>query len=71
MHLCSNSEQCPFFSSHSVYSPDLQRTMKEHFCREDNPACARKRAIQLLGADRVPDDLLPTDHERIARLVAQ
>jgi len=68
MRLCSSTTTCSFFNESSGYSPELVRTMRAQFCLEDNPACARKRAAELVGLANVPDDLLPTDHDRLPGL---
>lgn len=34
----------------------------------DNTDCARLLSLEMLPLNRVPDDLMPTDHERLAEL---
>ena len=65
MHACTNTETCPFFNDGVGYSPQLNDAMKKRFCLCNNPECARRKAIEALGRDGVPLDLLPTDYERL------
>lgn len=65
MHTCTNTTTCPFFNDGVGYSPALNDTMKKRFCLCNNPECARRKAIEAIGREAVPLDLLPTDYERL------
>lgn len=66
---CPWSDMCTFFTDEVGYSSDLQAVMRETYCYGDNTECARLHSIDVLPLTRVPDDLMPTDHERLAELV--
>lgn len=69
MSLCELTETCVFFNDDVGYSPELQEQMRTTYCRGDNSDCARLRALDDMPRSAVPDDLIPTDHERLAELV--
>lgn len=69
MAICQYTEVCPFFITDIGYSPEMHRTMKQRFCFEDCSGCIRLAAISVLELEEIPDDLLPTDAERLQKLV--
>ncbi len=69
MTRCSWTETCTFFTDEVGYSIDLQAAMRAQYCLGDNTSCARLHSIDVLPLNRIPDDLIPTDHERLAELV--
>jgi len=71
MPICQYTEICPFFITDIGYSPEMHRTMKQRFCFEDNSSCVRFAAMEVLAIEDIPDDLLPTDAERLRELVAK
>ena len=64
MPSCANTPECPFFND-GGYSPQLNDAMKKRYCLANNPECARRRAIETIGREAVPNDLLPTDDARL------
>ena len=68
MPRCAFADDCAFFTADVGYSPELNRSMKIRFCLTDNTGCARLAAIELVGRESVPDDLLPTEEQRLAAL---
>jgi hypothetical protein len=68
MSRCQWAEVCVFFTDEVGYSPELQQKMREEYCLGDNTSCARLLAMEFLPADRIDDDLLPTDLARLALL---
>lgn len=68
MPTCPRTETCAFFTSDVGYSPELNDAMKRRFCLENNAACARLAALEILGEGNVPADMLPTDDETLARI---
>ena len=68
MHACKNKAACPFFND-GGYSPALNDAMRKRYCLANNPECARRKAIEALGREAVPHDLLPTDYERLDSLL--
>lgn len=71
MATCVWTEECVFFSEEVGFSPDLNAAMRQRFCLGDNTGCARLEALAVLPLDEIPDDLLPTDNERLQRLVEE
>lgn len=66
---CEHTPICPFFISQVGYSPELYMTMKDKFCLGDNAGCARLLALDVVErVEDVPDDLIPSDHERLGTL---
>lgn len=65
---CEYTDICPFFIDEVGYSIDLQATMRIEFCLTDSTECARLAAMDVLPLEEIPDDLLPTEHERLAKL---
>lgn len=70
MAVCEYTEVCVFFNVEVGYSPQLQASMREAYCLGDNSNCARLLAMDDLPPGQIPDDLIPTEHERLAELVA-
>lgn len=69
MSECKYTPICPFFIAQVGYSPELNAAMKEQYCLGDNSNCARLLAIEIVDRiEDVPDDLLPSDHPRLAGL---
>lgn len=68
MTRCAWTNTCAFFNDEVGYSIDLQATMRMQYCLGDNSNCARLLAIDVLPLNRIPDDLIPTQRERLAEL---
>lgn len=66
---CAWTEACSFFTDEVGYSIDLQGTMRASYCMGDNTNCARLDAINYLPFNKIPQDLIPTDHERLQQLI--
>ncbi len=62
---CAYRESCLFFEHGVGYSPELNRSMKQRFCLKDSAGCARFIALEAIGRDDVPADLLPSDRDRL------
>lgn len=71
MSRCQWTEVCVFFTDDVGYSPEMQEQMREVYCLGDSSDCARLAAIADLPLEEIPDDLIPTDHERLAVLVEE
>lgn len=65
---CEYTAVCEFFVSETGYSPELNHMMKQRFCLEDNASCARLLAMDVVGADKVPAEMLPTDNELLSQM---
>ena len=65
---CELSETCAFFLSDGGYSPQLNETMKQLYCKGDCTVCARYLAVLKIGRENVPASLMPTDHDRLESL---
>ncbi|MHB9004398.1 MAG: hypothetical protein ACYC6C_10105 [Coriobacteriia bacterium] len=69
MASCEYTSICPFFISQVGYSPELYMAMKDKFCLGDSAGCARLLAMDIVDRrEDVPDDLLPSDNERLGTL---
>ncbi len=69
MARCVFTEICVFFNDEVGYSIDLQAAMRITYCMGDSSDCARLAAMDVLPMSRIPDDLIPTDTDRIGDLV--
>ncbi len=70
MTRCQRTDGCPFFTDEVGYSTELQEEMRRTYCMGDNSGCARLHALDILPLTSIPDDLIPTEHDRLAELAA-
>lgn len=68
MTRCVWTDPCTFFTDEVGYSIELQAEMRSNYCMGDNTHCARLAAIEHLPFNKIPDDLMPTEHERLAEI---
>lgn len=68
---CQYIHRCGFFNAELGYSPELIRKMRARFCLTSNIGCVRLVALEHLPLEEIPDDLMPTDAERLNDLVAE
>jgi len=71
MTRCALADDCPFFNAEVGFSPDLNEAMRERFCLGDSAGCARLSAVAYMPREEIPADLLPTDAERLQRIVEE
>lgn len=71
MTRCVWTEACSFFTDEVGYSIELQGQMRATYCMGDNTHCARLAAIEYLPLNKIPEDLIPTDHERLRQLTEE
>lgn len=71
MNRCALADDCPFFNTDVGFSPDLNEAMRERFCLGDSSGCARLAALAFLPREQVPADLLPTDNDRLQRVIEE
>ncbi len=69
--ICKYSDICPLFIGEADIEEMLVQAFRERYCYPGNVTCARYAAGEALDPDDVPVDLLPTEHERAARLIAE
>lgn len=69
MSVCEWSKVCPFFADEIGYSIGLFSAFRSEYCYGDQSRCVRLIAVDYLPLNEIPDDLLPTDHERLEELV--
>jgi hypothetical protein len=69
MPRCQYTDICIFFTDEIGYSIDLQAAMRIEYCMGDFESCARFQAMPYLQPEEIPDDLIPTDHARVAELI--
>lgn len=70
MTRCQWTEGCVFFADEVGYSIDLQAAMRNRYCLGDNSGCARLDAMNDLPREEIPNDLIPTERERLVELAA-
>ena len=69
MYSCDHEGTCEFFRL-AGYSPELNNLLKERYCRSGCENCARFLALAVVGRDRVPPAMLPTEYDQVARLLS-
>lgn len=65
---CKYTSECPFFLADVGYSPELNHVMKQMYCWSNTSDCARLLAIPVVGRERIPAGMLPTDTGLLAEL---
>ncbi len=50
--------------------PSLTSMMKKRYCLEDSSECARHIVFLVLGSEKVPADLYPSQAERAREIVS-
>lgn len=70
MSVCVYLDTCPFFKDGPGYSPELHESMKQRYCLGDSSDCARLLVMECVPRPDIPEDLLPTDIDRL-RLICE
>ncbi|MDA3937440.1 MAG: hypothetical protein PF636_11425 [Actinomycetota bacterium] len=65
MAICKYMNDCQFFGPEVGYSPEMYEHLRQGFCLGDSHECARLKAVRMIGPECIPDDLLPTETERL------
>ncbi len=66
---CKRLEKCPFFNDRMAARPATAELFKIEYCRSEPERCARYRVAEVLGPERVPGDLFPSQVERVDELL--
>lgn len=66
---CKYLEKCPFFNSDRHGFGDFNELLRKKYCHGNSSECARYAISEQLGAQMVPADMLPSQHESAHRLV--
>ena len=70
MSACRLLEKCIFFRDKMVDMPSTARSIKARYCWGDgNSTCARYLVSEKLGVDKVPQDLLPSQTDRMEEIL--
>ncbi len=69
MERCSRFEICPMLNEVLDDRSKAKAGFVKRFCHGDYKACARLRAIEILGPGNVPNDLYPDQMSRLESLV--
>jgi hypothetical protein len=67
---CECLPKCPFFNDKMQNMPSLTSMMKKRYCLEDSSECARHIVFLVLGSEKVPADLYPSQAERAREIVS-
>lgn len=69
MLACRLLEQCIFFKDKMVDMPSTAKSIKERYCwGGGSSTCARYLVSEKLGSDKVPQDLLPGQMDRMEEI---
>lgn len=70
MPACRLLEQCAFFNDKMNDMPSTAKIIKTRYCWEGgNSPCARYLVFEKLGMDKVPQDLLPNQIDRMEEIL--
>ena len=64
-------DQCEFFETCIFVETDKGASFKESYCNSNSLRCARYMITQALGADKVPEDLLPDEKAKAYAILAE
>ena len=68
--VCDRFARCPFYNRVLPEMPHMSDRLMKRYCRGNYSLCARRRAAEVLGTPKVPDNLFPNDQARLAQLIA-
>ncbi len=69
MSACRLLENCIFFKDKMVDMPSTAKSIKARYCwGGGSSTCARYLVSEKLGTDKVPQDLLPSQMDRIEEI---
>ena len=68
---CEFAGTCPFPKKAMANMPADADDQIAEFCEKNNLRCARHMTYTALGAEAVPDDLLPGDKTRAYGIIAE
>ncbi len=71
MAKCVWADICIFFNEEVGFSPEMNQTMRERFCLGDSSGCARLEALDILPLPVIPEDLIPTENDRLKAIFAE
>ena len=57
--------------NHQANLPGLVNRFKEHYCGKDHYLCARRWIRDFLGAEKVPELLMPQQHDWAEQLLIE
>ena len=60
---CAFDGGCPLFEGHLSRLPGMADLFRRRYCDGNHDACARHLLAVEIGADAVPDALMPNDHD--------
>ena len=69
--VCDRLATCPFYNEVLPEMPNMADRLMARYCHDAWSQCARKRAADILGAERVPVDLFPNDQTRLIRILKE
>lgn len=67
---CECLPTCPFFNDQMTEMPSMAQIIKDRYCKGSNVNCARHMVFRVLGRERVPADLYPSQVERAEEILA-
>lgn len=66
MSNCPYQRSCTFFKDHIM---DSHEDVKALYCKGIFNACARWKVKMIVGAKRVPDDLMPSQKDEAEKII--
>jgi hypothetical protein len=68
---CEFHSGCAFYAGTLKAMPADAEAIKQNYCLSNPLHCSRFMAADVLGMDKVPDDLMPPQKDRAYQLIAQ
>ncbi len=68
---CERLTVCPFFNETLTTIPTIAEFFQNNYCRGDSSQCARYIALQVIGAEDVPANLFPDEHQIAQELIVE
>lgn len=65
---CELHETCTSFYEKLAALPSTVRLMRGAYCKWNYAECARYQVYKVLGKDKIPADLYPSDAKRVSEL---
>jgi len=71
MDKCDYFDECSFFDDNYKNMPVTIAVSKVKYCELNFEYCARYIATKILGQEKVPNDLLPHQTDRVFRIILE
>ena len=67
---CAFMADCPFFNGRMASMPRVAEVYSKRYCSGDSSQCAIYIVSMVLGKEKIPEDLFPSQKERALRFIS-